>query len=284
MWNRNAFSSWVCGVVLVSLVGLAGAQELKPEDLVARHLQSIGAPQARAAAQSRVAAGPAQFKILVGGAGKLDGKATLVSQGARLVLLLKFSNADYRGEQLVCDGKKVRVVATTANQRRSLFGELLYSQNVPLLEGLLGGVISTAWPLLDLQDHQAKLSLEGTKKFEGQSVYDLLYRPKRGTDWVIHLYFDTETFHHVATLYTISVSAGLGRGVTDSARQEQSRFRIEERFSDFQEHNGLTLPQQYDLHFTEELQNGSTTMWQWNAQFTDISDNVTLDPRNFEVK
>ena len=52
-----------------------------PDELVAQHLDSIASAQNRAALKSRAVQGPVEFKILVGGAGILDGKAVLVSEG-----------------------------------------------------------------------------------------------------------------------------------------------------------------------------------------------------------
>jgi len=41
-------------------------------------------------------------------------------------------------------------------------------ENVPLREGLLGGVLSAAWPLLRLAQQNPKLEYRGLKKMEGR--------------------------------------------------------------------------------------------------------------------
>src|SRR5215467_2445411 len=114
---------------------------------------------------------------------------------------MKFPSNDYRGEQWICDGNKTQVTATTANMHRSTLGEFLLVQDVILKEGLLGGVLSTAWPLENLNDRKAKLSFEGRKKIDGKDALELRYRPKKSSDLDIRLYFDPETFHHLMTIY-----------------------------------------------------------------------------------
>jgi hypothetical protein len=302
---------------LLALTAQAGDQ--KPEDIVAKHLDSIGTPQARTAAVSRVVQGKADFKVLVGGAGNLEGKSVLVSQGKKVQLMMKFADNDYRGEQFIFDGDKTQVTGTTSKHTRSTLGEFVYVQNAILKEGLLGGVLSTAWPLQDLGDRKAKLNYEGLKKVDGQELLDLRYKPKKNSDLDIHLYFDPTTYHHVMTVYTTSIRAGLanidaqlssavptGSGVgtakadaaapiatggvvtetseTATAHQQETRYRLEEKFTDFQTVNGLTLPTHYRIEFSQELKNGQTSLNEWDMDFPEVVSGTGVDPRNFEVK
>ena len=64
----------------------------------------------------------------------------------------------------------------------------------------------------------------------------------------------------------------------------ETRYRIEETFGDFKTTDGVTLPTQYVLKYTQELQDGHTNLWEWDMSEKQISNNVSLDPRNFEVK
>jgi len=289
------------------------AAGMKAEDVVAKHLDSLGTAQVRAAVKARVAQGTAQYKILVGGAGELDGKAVMVSQERKLQFMMKFPNNLYRGEQFIFDGDKVQVTASTAQQTRSSFGQFVYVQDTILREGLLGGELSTAWPLLSLDSHKPKLSYEGLKRIDGKELHDLRYRPKKSTDAEIHLYFDPETFHHVLTVYTISIRTQLGHedaqlsnaspiggdlgpapspagGVvtetseTATARQQETRYRLEEKFSDFRTVDGLTLPNHYTIHFSQELGNGRTTVSDWDITENQIDNPPSVDARNFQVK
>jgi len=266
------------------------AADLNPEDIVARHLDSIGTTKARAASKTRVVQGQAEFKIRVGGGGSgLPGTSGLVSDGRKSVLLVKLSNSDYRGEQFVTNGDKVRIASTTANHRRSSLGEFVYSQDQIVSEGLMGGTLTTAWALLNLDTNKPKLSYNGEKKIGGGEAYEIGYHSKKKDDLTIHLYFDKDTYRHVATTYSLTLASGLapiagGSDITKSVMQKETRYTIEENFSDFKTAEGLTLPSKYVIHFTQELQNGTTQVYEWDIAADEFSNNVGLDPKNFEVK
>lgn len=296
-----------------AVLSSAGAAPVSNADeLVAHHLEALGTSQARAGAKTRVAQGTTEFKLLAGGAGTLDGKSQFVSDGPKLHFIMKFANNEYRGEQFIFNGSKVEVSSATAQQSRSALGGFVYVQDTVVREGLWGGVLSTAWPLLDLEKRKPKLAFDGLKKIDGRDLYELRYQPKKSTDLEIRLYFDPETYRHVLTVYMLSVQRSLGNisqpgagqggatmgtpdsgstgtipgtsNETASARQQQTRYRLEERFSDFKSVDGLTLPTHYDIHFTQELQNGRTTVSEWSIQETDVANNTPLDERNFAVK
>lgn len=273
----------VAASFFLSVTGNASEPVTSAADLVARHLDSMGDTKARAGIQSRAAAGTARFHFMVGGGGMLDGKSQFVSQGGKFHFMMKFANGEYRGEQFIFDGNKIQVLATTPSLRRSELGGFLYSQDAVLREGFWGGVLSTAWPLLDLDKHKAKLTFDGIKKIDGQQMYELRYQPKKNTDLEIRLYFDPATFHHVRTVYTLNPGMQMASEVAN-ARQQQTRYRLEERFSDFQTVDQITLPAHYDIRFTEELQSGRTDSFEWDILESSINNNISLDPRNFEVK
>ncbi len=282
---KLTLSAALIGMGLIVPSSSRGA-ELKAEDIVAKHLDSLGTAPVRSAAKTRVVEGTAQYKVLVGGAGQAAGKAVLISEEHKIQLMMKFAETQYRGEQFIYNGDKFQVTATFsmfAEQRRSPFGQFLYVQDAIVREGLLGGVLATAWPLLNLQDRNPKLSYEGLKKIDGLELHDIRYRPMKSTDLEIHLYFEPETFHHVRSVYTLSVQPEL-RSEVENVRQQQTRYRLQERFSDFKTSDGLTLPTRYDVQFSQELTTGGTTLFEWDITANQISNNVTLDPRNFQVK
>ena len=277
------------------------ANDLKPEEVLRRHLDSIGTAAARAAAKSRVVEGTASYQVLVGGSGVIHGNAVMVSEGRRLQLRLKIVASRYNGEKFLSDGDKTFVEGTYEDHSRSELGQFLRGEDFALREGLLGGALSTAWPLLDLDARKGKLKYEGRKKVDGTELEVVSYHPKKNTDMDITLYFEPETFRHVRTVYSVSQAPGLappqalavtdqGPGVTaagssdiDSARRQQTRYRIEERFGDFKLADGLTLPSHYELRFTEELAGGFTKSVEWQVNTTRVLNNVTLDPRNFQI-
>ena len=283
----------IAGVALFlsAVSALMSGAEMKTEDVVARHLVSIGTAEVQSAAKSRIVQGTSRFKMLVGGGGELQGTSALGSEGRKAVVMIKLANTDYRGEQFVTDGDKVSVAATTGNHRRSSFGEFVHSQDQIVRQGLIGGALTTAWALSHLDENKATLSFDGEKKADGRPAYQLTYHSRKNDDITVHLYFDSESYRHVMTTYAITLASGLapnaGAGaadVTQSSRQKEIRYTIEERFSDFKIAEGLTLPTKYSIHFTEELQNGTTNVYEWDLSLNEVSNNQSLDPKNFLVK
>lgn len=260
-----------------------GDSAMKPEDLVARHLDSVGSKEARAAAKTRVVQGAAVYRILVGGGGLAEGKTGLVSEGRKFRFMMKFQT-DYRGETFVCNGETVHVAFSNSNQSRSPLASFVTTYDVIVRDGLLGGVLSTGWALSDLPGRKAKLIYEGLKKVDGRPAHQLRYEPSKHSDAQILLYFDAETFRHVKTVYSTSVGSNVGATIVDSVNVRPERSSLEERFSDFKTVDGLTLPTHWNLQFTRELPNGSTTLSEWDLKEDQITNNMGLDPKNFEMK
>ena len=70
-------------------------------------------------------------------------------------------------------------------------------------EGLLGGIFSTGWPLLNLKDKPATLAYREAT-IDGRRLHEIDYHPKQGFgDMKIKLYFDMETYRHVRTEYRL---------------------------------------------------------------------------------
>ncbi|MBS1788079.1 MAG: hypothetical protein JST85_10175 [Acidobacteria bacterium] len=257
-------------------------EKMKPEELVAKHLDSLGNADARAKITSRMTSGPSQFVIRVGGTANLSGQAMLVASGAKFRLGIQFQTADYVGEDMAFDGNKVTAGFQPGGSRSplSLFATV---QSMPLKEGLVGGVLSTAWPLLHIDQSQPKLEYRGLKKIDGRQLHELGYRPRKGsTDLKTLLYFDPETFRHVRTRYQYEVAAMIGSRDNPNANQE-SYYSVTEEFDDFRTVDGLTLPRKYKLLFNAE--GGKAALIQeWAVSFDRISHNPKLDDALFTIK
>ncbi len=262
---------------------LNAANKLKPEELVAKNLDSIGSATAREAAKSRLVRGTAHMQIISGGAGVLDGDIQVSSQGDQERIEFKFPNPNYPGENFSFDGNKV-VIGQIRPGVRSKVGTFLDNQTQIVREGLLGGELSTAWPLFNLQTKDPKLSSDGLKKIDGRELYQLGYRPRKGSDVEIRLYFDPETFHHVMTVYQLTIGARMGSSEIANAQQQETRIRLEERFDDFKTENGLTLPTKWTMRFTSEggINSGalsqSTSIVQWDMVLQRFEDKAEVAP------
>ncbi|MGA9907569.1 MAG: hypothetical protein WA412_00240 [Candidatus Sulfotelmatobacter sp.] len=286
MWTRNQrnWKTFVLALSLAAFVDSAHAADLKAEDIVAKHLDSIGTREARAAVKSRAVQGKLRFKILVGGTGEVEGSWGRVSEGRKSTFVMRFGLGDWRGEQFVFNGDKTWFAAATASHVPSQFAKFVNGQDFIIKEGLLGGELSTGWALLNLDPERVKLDSIGLKKIDGHELQGIEYHSKGHTDMTIKMYFDPETFRHVMTVYSYAVEPNMSHTITDSVNQQEIRYTIEERFSDFQTDNGITLPHHYDLQYSQELQNGSTRVYDWDMTADRILTNLNLDPGNFAVK
>jgi hypothetical protein len=224
-------------------------KKLTSEELVARHLDSVGTAEARSKASTRVSSGDAKFIVRLGGSANVDGAAMMVSSGAKLRFGIRLPLNEYPGEDMAFDGAKA-ATGFLPQGRRSQLSAFLSSQNLPLKEGLIGGTLSTAWPLLRMDQTQPKLDYRGLKKVDGRQLHEVSYRPRKGSgDLKVSLFFDPETFRHVRTRYSFEVGASIGTRENSNMNTE-SYYSLTEDFDDFRAIDGLTLPHKYKLQLS----------------------------------
>src|SRR5215472_8993849 len=248
------------------------AKEPKPtvDAIISRHLDSIGSAEARASAVSRVSQGKVVFAEVIQHSLRVEGTATLLSQERKHKCAFQFGNPQYPGEQFVFDGNK-GIVATVDQTSRSRLGNFLFLQEEVLREGLFGGVLSTAWPLLNTANTNPALKYEGLKKIDGKQLHEISYVPKKrseGGELSIRLYFDPETYHHVLTVYTVTTLHG-SQTISDP---NQTTVIVEERFGDFLPVDGLTLPRHWDIRYRVGPQNLAQE-YDWDVSLTQIGHN-----------
>ncbi len=260
---------------------LMAGEKLKPEEVISKHLEAIGSQEARNGVQSRIILGMASSTLQVGGNGKIDGGAVMASEGAKNLIGMTFGAPIYPHDKMAFDGKDFTVSNLKPGVRSSL-GKFLLAYNVIFREGLMGGTLSTAWPLLDLTAKNPKLEYGGVKKINGREAHQLKYRPRKDAGLEIALFFDTDTFQHIQTQYqkTFTSLATDQPGITD--KRGQSLLKLVEEFSDFKAENGLTLPHNYKLKLTIETEN--TSYYQdWDLNLTKFVFNRPLDAKEFVV-
>jgi hypothetical protein len=256
-------------------------EKLKPEDLVAKHLHSIGPADKRAAVKSRTTSGPVRFEFKVGGKGLMIGKGTIISQGNSVRESFTFPASNYSGDQIAFDGNRVSAGQISPGNYPP-FAHFIYENNLPLKEGLLFGTLSTAWALLDLPGRKPKLELSGPKKIEGRQMYELKYQSQdKNVNMSSYLYFDPETFQHVRSHFRIERPPLQISKISDSV--ELVRYHIVERFDDFRQDGGLTLPHSYTLEFSIDDPRGAV-LTLWNYAIDRITHNDPLDNASFFVK
>jgi hypothetical protein len=251
------------------------------ETLVTRHLESIGSTEARAAIKSRVITGNVTSTIRLGGAGQLAGRAVLASTGSKSLIGMTFNDIKYSNENMAFDGKTVTVGQFTPGTRSPL-GQFVLSFDMVFKQGLLGGTLSSAWPLLDLHITNPRLKYAGVKKINNQQLCVLNYYPRDSSFLGITLFFDAETFQHVRTEYEKVVNAGMVTQNEMSAGQQETRYKMIEEFADFKKEGGLSLPHSYKIQLSISNQRGSL-LQDWAFTLTQFGFNEVLDDKQFNV-
>jgi hypothetical protein len=258
-------------ILLLALPAVAVpiGQKIKPEDLVAAHIQgALGSLDS--AARARDVRGACRMTTTIMGAGSLDGQFTFTSTNGTSDFTLRFNRPTYEGERFAFDGKQVDIaLAQPRTGNRSALGLFLSTNHVVVREGMLGGVLNARWALFDLPARQAKLSYEGLKAFDGRDLHRLRYRARRGQgDLSILLYFEGETFRHVASVYHASRAQDLGLTIETSSQQQEQHFTLEERFGDFQSQDGLATPRTWVLRYSRT--GDSTTEWKYTCSIRSV--------------
>ena len=280
------------------------SDKLTPDEILAKHLDSIGPASTRAAVRSRVLGGTSQVTFRSRGVAQGEGVAVLASDGAKSMVTMKFGSPQYPYEKIGFDGDKVTSYQVRPGEYSSL-GSFARAAPEMFKEGLLGGTLSSAWPFLDPANKRARLEVGGTKKVNDRAAYEVKYVVRGGSDLRISLFFDAETFQHVRTVYKKEMSAQM-RGATGStqrggasavgggrsaggndrvgeasAGQSNTIYELTEDFSDFKTEAGLTLPHTYKIHLAQ--QGSATQISDWVISLVRFEFNLHLEAKDFDV-
>ena len=291
---------------------LAKEKEPSPEDIIAAHIKSIGNAGSLAGIKNRGMSGTASVEFVQGGVGTMAGQAMVISSVPGLSIILKYGGVDYPGEYFAFDGTDVEVSTIRPGQRSPL-GDFIFRYKGLMKEGLLGGVLSLGWPLLDMEKRNASLKYDSAK-VDGRELHEIEYNPKSGMNNIkVKLFFEPGTFHHVRTEYLLRVQgeqalqAGktITEGVPNSAGDGtitrnagimdpigNSYYLLVEKFDNFKEvklsdstgsaSKGLILPHSYALEYSVEGQ-GSSFLAHWNIVADQWMHNGKLDPSVFKA-
>jgi hypothetical protein len=256
--------------------------KMKPEEVVAKHLESIGTAEARAKIKSRIVLGNAVGTFRVGGVGTSQGGAVMASQGTRSLIAIIYGNKEYPYEKLGFDGKAV-TVADLKPGVHSTLGKFFMQYEMPLRDGLLGGTLSAAWPLLNLSASDAKLKYAGTKKLGDRKVHVLEYEGKNNTGLKTTLFFDADTFQHVRTEYERRLPQQMPSGPSITQQQGDAITKLVEEFSDFKTESGLNLPHTYKLQLSIESLN-ERRLQDWVFTLATFNFNREIEDSQFDVR
>lgn len=260
------------------------AQKLKAEDVIAKHLDSIGTKENRAKVKNYIATGTASSSVIRSATfsyGRVSGNAVFLSEADKIYYGVKFDSVNYPLDEIVYDSKSVNAAYIRPGQRSALGYYILNNRDI-VREGLFGGTLSTAWSLFDLQSHQAKLESSGKKKINGREAYVLSYTSKGSAPLSIKLYFDAENFQHLRTEYRRTFPAPFTGVPSESSFQVETVHMLTENFSNYKQVNGLTLPHSYQVNL---LLNGKVTdEIEWKFNFSEFHFNQKIDAASFDTK
>ncbi len=250
---RLRLSMALLGIWAVAGTAQAQQGEMTVEEIITKHVTSVGAAERLAGTKSRVAQGSAQFKIRRGGGGDAEGTETHIG-------------------------------ATGIGSRSHLGAFFSYRPDL-LRDGLLGGALSTAWPLLHSAEMQATLKYVGQKKIGNHNLHRVDYLPagkERGLQ--VSLFFEPEKFRHVLTVYRLEVGPGMSTSPNVTARQDDSLYTLEESFSEFRTVDGMDLPTRWKLRYERSVQRGVNTLMEWDFAMQKVQHNQRIDPKAFTPK
>jgi hypothetical protein len=265
-------------VLLCAAQQSAVAQKLTSEEVIARHLESIGPPKARAAITTRIISGTSQVIFRTTPAGQAAGKAVLASEGVKTLLAMSFLSPIYPREQLAFNGSSF-VAAFVTPGLRSVLGNFLMTHDQIFKQGLMCGTLSSAWPLSNLEAHHAQVDYVGLRKVDQLMLHELRYVPRGGADLKVTLFFDRETFRHVRTEYERVVPAQIERS---GGQEREARYKMVEEFSLFKLEGGLDLPHVYAINLSVDTVNG-TFLADWIITLNRFDFNEKLDQSAFSI-
>jgi hypothetical protein len=255
---------------------------MTPEEVLAKHLESIGTANARANIKSRIILGTAIGTFRIGGSGSSQGGSVMASQGTRSLIAIIYGNKEYPYEKMGFDGRTVSV-ADLKPGIHSTLGKFFMQHEFPLREGLLGGTLSAAWPLLAMSTKDAKLKYAGTRKLDDRKVHVLEYDSKNNSGLKTTLFFDAETFRHLRTEYEKKQVQQMPTGPSMTQQQGDAITKLVEEFSDFKTEAGLTFPHTYKLQLSVESLN-RRALQDWIFTLTQFSFNREIDDSEFDVR
>jgi hypothetical protein len=256
----------LCLTLLTSPL-LTAESKLTKEDLVSRHLESIGSEEALSGVSFRYAQGAciahgrmiSQASVIHG---PLQGRSRFATGPDSIQFSLEFDNEHYPVEGFGFDGAKLSLMAFDPphysgfrdnETRMGCLTTCVLRWEEYVKEHLFGGVLNTLWPLLKPEEVSDKLRSLKRKKLDGRELLALRYHVKgtRGAE----LFFEPETFRHLATQFL--------PWRTRSKRAEY--VTLWEKFGDFEDFDGIRLPTRWTI--TLELPQETP---RWEVKFYNI--------------
>lgn len=280
--NWLVLTTLVLAIVCFPITESFATEKLKAEELVTKHLDSIGSDKARSAVTTRIIAGTSQVIFRTTPVGQASGRAVLASEGLKSLIGMSFRSPVYPQEEFGFNGNSFIAAFVTPGIRSSL-GSFLMNHDLLFKQGLMGGTLSSSWLLLDSPRRQPHLEYAGVKKIENRTLHELKYQPRGGSDLQISIFFDEKTYEHLRTEYRRVIAATTGNRAYSNVEERESRYKMVEEFSDFKIEEQLNLPHTYKISLTVDTQSG-TFAAEWLLKLTQFTFNQKIDPNSFSIR
>lgn len=255
--------------------------KMTAEQIVTKHLASIGSEEARMKLNSLMAVGKVNVIFKGRGEGRAEGISVIASKGHKSLFGFRFDISEYPFEKWAYDGDDLTVAYTRPGEYTVLGGFLRVNRKT-FETGLMGGTMTSGWALRHWTPKSGKLKARGSDKVDGKELLKVEVSPKGGSDLDITLFFDAETFRHVRTEYRRVISAAQGLTVDTSSRQSETRYKMVEDYSDFKQVGELTLPHVYSLYL-EVLTGNGTTSYTWETTVQSFTVNSEIADADFDL-
>ena len=121
----------------------SGLEKMTAEELIAKHLESIGTAKTCASINTRIISGISFVIFRTPPPGQASGKAVLASQGVKSLIGMSFPSPVYPREQLGFNGSSF-IAAFVTPGIRSVLGNFFMTHDFLFKEGLIGGTLSSA--------------------------------------------------------------------------------------------------------------------------------------------
>ncbi len=268
----------VCTVIAFSVTAGFG-QDLKVDEVIAKHLDSIGTKEKLAGIKNRLVMGASFFESKLPSK-KTGGKALIVSQGTNLYFIASFASKEYPFEKIGYFNDKISLPYVTSGNRSPL-GAFIADHEKIVSDGIMTGSMSNTWILSNWQKGKFNIKSAGTKKIDGRKVYVLDYFPKGSGsgEFSIKMFFDAENFRHIRSEYRREISSKQDT-FGQLGRQGGVRMRLTEDFADFKDTEGLMLPHSYKLNYQTDSNSG-TYEYIWGINVTQYMFNRKLEDNFF---
>jgi len=287
--TRHYRKAKLVGSLVMLFIGLAitplrplASDKVSLDEVIAKHLEAIGPAETRASIKTRIESGTVLASYHAPRNASFSGQVVMASDGDKNFIGMSFENSGRAQEKFAFDGRDVTIGLMDPGSRSNLADFLLTHKDAVKL-GLLGGALSSSWPLLNLSEQKVKLLYAGTKKINGTPAIEIKLMPRSGSDLEFSLFFDQETYRHIRTEYTRLISAGIGANMDASGSQRSTRYRMVEDFSDFKKEGGLFLPHTYKISLDLDTRNGTLSA-DWEMKFTQFDFNQTIPAATFKVQ